>query len=244
MARRTIAPNRIARRTIAPNRTARRMIACCWTVRPCEHRHINDNGYQQDNTGYPDIIDESIERRLGRPFEMAYNYNLTLEFNNAIIHNGVVTPELVLRTIFYAFFGTMDLPEVVIQPFVEITPPLIEPPLISEWVEPAAESSAESAEQAGSVELVQQVSRYTNSAEKEATRQLFTVHIQKLNQVPFTLGTLTWVKLQRILYNYLNIESESYIIKDNQGYVIGREQVVEEEEIFLMQVPITSNPTL
>ena len=89
--------------------------------------------------------------------------------------------------------------------------------------------------------MVQQVSRNANSADKEATRQLFTVYIQKLNQVSFALETLTWVKLQSILYNHLNIESKSYIIKDNQGYIIGREQVIEEEEIFLMQVPITSN---
>lgn len=168
---------------------------------------------------------------------------MTLEFNNSIIHNGVVTPELVLRIIFCAFFGTMDLTEVVIQPLAETTPPLIESPLISEWIESAA-GSAELAEIVGSVDLVQQVSWNANSIEKEATRPLFTVYIQKLNQVPFTLETLTWVKLQSLLYNYQNIERDSYIIKDNQGYIICREQVVPEEEVFLMQVPITSNPTL
>lgn len=167
---------------------------------------------------------------------------MTLEFNNSIIYNGVVTPELVLRIIFCACFSTMDLTEVVIQPLAETTPPLIESPLISEWIESVA-GSAELAV-VESVELVQQVSWNANSTEKEATRPLFTVYIQKLNQVPFTLETLTWVKLQSLLYNYLNIERESYIIKANQGYIIGREQVVAEEETFLMQVPITSNPTL
>ena len=206
---------------------------------------INDSRYQHDDRSYQNIVDESIERRLGRPFETAYNYNLILKFNNSIIHNGVVTPELVLRTIFCAFFGNEELSE--ISPKVIQSSASLRESAKPEWAEPESaewESAEpefvepESAEwESGASESAELV----ESVEREVVRQLFTVHIQKLNQVPVTLKDLTWVKLQKILYNALNIEREIYIIKDNQGYVISREQVEKEEEIFLMQVPITFN---
>ena len=221
------------------------------------------NLYQQYDTDWNErnIVDESIERRLGRPFEVAYYNNFTLEFDNPTIQNGVVTSELVLRTIFCAFFG--DLSTQTISLVAASSTPAIAAELPRQTISLAASSSSTPAIVA---ELPQQtISLVAESSSTPPTiaefqlqpieelaearppispedtvfvsRGLFTVHIKKRNQARVTLTGLSWVKIQSILYDALNNANEAYVIEDKEGYILSQEQVEREEEIFLIQIP-------
>ena len=203
---------------------------------------INDNPYQY-HTSYDEknMVDESIERRLGRPFEAAYNCNFTLEFNNCDIQNGVVTSELVLRTIFWAFFGepTEGMSEEPIQP--RLSPRLSTSPRLQTVSPVQAISPVPSLrlQQISPVTIAefQEAIQSKDQSKESKTQGSFTIHIQKHDQDVVTLQDISWVRLQSMMYELVNLRNESYIIKDKNGLTLTYGQVKQEEEIFLVQVP-------